>query len=160
MLWRIPPVCANEALKVGHPNKKVAGSQIMMRGGSILMAGGISLLSVGIAMDDSLSRTKLAESINAHWMASDVLMIASGMILLIAGIGLSAVANCRRRKLALLEFEISRQNRSAAFGHGRSTVQQARAYGGVDDGGAIYYFAGAMAVFTIIVLSAAAYLGG
>lgn len=132
----------------------------MMRGGSILMAGGISLLSVGVAMDDSLARTKLAESINAHWMASDVLMIASGMILLIAGIGLSAVANCRRRKMALLEFEVSRQSRSMAFSQGGSPVQQARTYDGVDNGDAIYYFAGAMAVFTIIVLSAAAYWGG
>lgn len=132
----------------------------MMRGGSILMAGGISLLTVGVAMEDFLSRTKLAESINAHWVASDILMIACGMVLLVAGIGLSAVASCRRRKLALLDFEAAYQNRSMAFSRRQSGLQEARSGQSGDIGEAIYYFAGAIALFTMIVLSAAAYLGG
>ncbi|MEN3749054.1 hypothetical protein TPR58_17910 [Sphingomonas sp. HF-S3] len=132
----------------------------MIRGGSILMASGVSLVAIGVAVEDFLSGTILGDSINARWLVSEVLFLAGGGILFLAGAILSATGLFRRRKLAVYGRDQGDAGRSAILGRGCSPLEEVGVYPPIDTNDALFYFAGAIVVFIMLALSGAAWFGG
>jgi uncharacterized membrane protein YidH (DUF202 family) len=131
----------------------------MMRSGSVLVATGVSLLAVGYSVQDFLTGTMLGGGLDVQ-TASERFLIVSGMILLACGIGAGAISIYRRRKASLSQHEPGRQDGSVTLYRGQSQLRRAEPGQADTSDEAVYYFAGAIVVCTIIVLSVAAYNGG
>lgn len=129
----------------------------MIRGGSILMAAGVSLGAIALVFDDMLSTMMLRETMSGRWMISEVSMIFSGTTLFLCGVILSSVGVLRRRHMVL---GCSGQAHVASYDGKHSLSGRADPYPSSGNGDALYYFAGALVIFTVIALAFGVYFDG